>query len=374
MNACYNQCCGLRRLGHEVTVCTSDAAEDSLVEAASVQGVHVVRFPTNIDFSQFKVTPAMKEWVSGQSGRFDIVHLHGFRTYQNIVAARHASRQGLPFVLQPHGTYPRILEKKIMKLAFDMVWGQGIIRRCSRVIAVSRKESRALVSDGVDPDRIEVIPNGIADDLQNLSRRGRFRDKIGVIDKKIVLFVGRIHRIKGIDLLVEAFSRVHGQVDEVQLVIVGPDDGHKRNLESRIASLGIRDRVTFVDFIEDVREAYADSDVVVYPGSYEIFGMVPFEALLSGVPVIVTRSSGCGEIVDEVGCGHVLEQVNPDALAQAIEHVLQNPEESLEETRRGMRFVKENLNWDGISRRLVRVYTDCINHSGQTRRGSRAEK
>jgi glycosyltransferase involved in cell wall biosynthesis len=73
-----------------------------------------------------------------------------------------------------------------------------------------------------------------------------------------------------------------------------------------VEQLGLSDKVRFIGFMSPLAAAYQDADVLVYPSTYEIFGLVPFEALLCGTPVIVTDDCGCGEIIKEAGCGYLV--------------------------------------------------------------------
>jgi len=123
------------------------------------------------------------------------------------------------------------------------------------------------------------------DAFYNLPESGSFKRKHGLIGKKIVLYLGKITPRKGVDFLVKAFSRM-GAADTV-LVIAGNDMGFRSQVEKIVRETGVMNQVIFTGLLtgNDKLSAYRDADVLVYPAIHEIFGLVPFEAMLCGAPV-----------------------------------------------------------------------------------------
>ena len=124
--------------------------------------------------------------------------------------------------------------------------------------------------------------------------------------------------------------------------------------------MGIGNKVKFVDYISNVSEAYADADLLVYPAIYEIFGLVPFEAIICGTPVIVTDDSGCGEIVKEADCGYLVRYGDVESLKNQILYVLNNPDEAKKKVMQGQKYIYNNLTWDKIVTKVEEVYENCI--------------
>ena len=144
------------------------------------------------------------------------------------------------------------------------------------------------------------------------------------------MFLGRIHWIKGIDILTEAFARVTARRPDALLAIAGPDDGYRGTLETLSARLGIQDRVLFTGFLGGAHKlsALVDADVVVQTSRYEQGAWAPIEAVLCGTPIIVSDNSGAGEDVRRMDAGYLVEFGNVGDLAGKIEHVLDRPEEA----------------------------------------------
>ena len=178
---------------------------------------------------------------------FDVIHMQNFRTYQNIIFHKLAKKYKIPYILQAHGSLPRIMGKKGLKYLFDIFFGYKILRNASMVIASTKIEAEQYKKMGVDENKIEIIPNGFnQSEYENLPDKDVFKEKYGIkSNEKIVLYLGRLHKIKGIDLLVEAFSNLICKMDDVKLVIAGPDDGFLSTLRAQIEDLKIGNRIIF---------------------------------------------------------------------------------------------------------------------------------
>jgi glycosyltransferase involved in cell wall biosynthesis len=295
---------------------------------------------------------------------FDIVHIHDFRTLLSIACHHYSALDKVPYVIQPHGSITPFFEKKKLKKIYDALWGSMILRDASRVISVSNKEAEQCKEMGVKSDRIRIIPNGI--DFSRLLNReaveGKsFREKNDIPDNaKVVLFLGRIHPAKRIELLIDAFSLLINEMNDLILLIVGPDGGGMQPLQEKIRNLGITDRVRFSDYVDNVGDVYLSADVLVNPPNTEIFGFVPFEALMCGTPIIVAKGSGTSEILSEANSGCVVDCKNASELKNTIRYVLEHPDESKELAEIGRRYVLRNFAFESVAERVEKVYEECL--------------
>jgi glycosyltransferase involved in cell wall biosynthesis len=315
------------RRGHEIVVYTSDVKDDcsrvtnDVKELDEIQ-VHCFRSVGLITVRKMKlfITPDIIRTVKSDIQRFDIVHLHECRTFQNIVVHHYAKKYGVPYVLQAHGSLPRIMAKQRLKWIYDVLFGYRLLRDASKVIALSRVEAEQYKDMSVPEEKIAIIPNGIdLSEYADLPPKGCFREKFGIKEEeKIVLYLGRIHRIKGLDILVKAFAKVIEDLDDVRLVVVGPDDGYLGELKALINALRIEDNVLILGplYGDDKLEAYIDADVYVLPSRYETFPMSLLEAVACGTPVILTENCGVAEYFrDKVG---LVVDLNADHLREAL--------------------------------------------------------
>src|SRR5262249_41251912 len=142
----------------------------------------------------------------------------------------------------------------------------------------------------------------------------------------LVVFLGQLTPRKRLDVVVRAFAAL--RAPGARLVIAGNDMGALRSARALVHALALGDRVVFTGLLRgrERLDLLADADVVVYPSQDEVFGLVPLEALLCGVPVVVADDCGCGEVIASVGGGEVVAVGDARALAAAIDGLLAAPE------------------------------------------------
>src|SRR5439155_17348838 len=205
-----------------------------------------------------------------------------------MMAAYHLRRAGVPYVLAPNGTAPRIERRQFAKRIFDALEGGRVLGGASRVLAVSEAERRQLLDLGVDGRRIRVIPNPV--DLEEFAppiAAGHFRQRFSIPAGPLIVFLGRLTPRKRLDLVIEAFARLRRS--DASLVIAGNDMGAGGAARALAGALGVERRTWFTGLLQgrERLEALADADVMVYPSADEIFGLAPLESILSGTPVVV---------------------------------------------------------------------------------------
>lgn len=353
--------------GHDVTVYTTDALDKSSRlrsggKTLDIDGIKVYYFKNlsnNLAFNHHLfISPSMISTMRRESQNFDILHLHNFRGFQSLVAHHYAKKHGIPYVLQAHGEIPRVAQKQMLKKLFDLFTGYKILRDASKVIAVTPMEAEQYKSMGISKGKIEIVPNGIdLSEFENLPPRGEFRKKWGINDnQKMILNLGRIHKVKGLDLLAEAFAKLSNNLKDVKLVIAGPDDGYLPTLEKLIKELRIEGKVLLTGILygQEKLKAYVDADVFVNPRADEIFGLVFLEACACGTPVICSTGCGIADIIDgQVG---IAVPYDRDQLSSAIQHMLDDDKLRREFGERGKLLVRERFNWEKVAELIEDLY------------------
>ncbi len=361
----------LTKRGHDVTVFTTDTlnSQSRINEPAThMEGIDVYRFrnfSNNLAAKNLAIAPGMALTLKKIIKEFDVVHIHEYRSFQTIAACHYAEKYNIPYVLQPHGSLPRIIEKQDLKKIYDVVWGNDILKYASKIIAVSGNEVEQFRQAGIPDEKITVIPNGVNYiSPTSLPPTGQFREQYGIHEKHIILYAGRLHKIKGIDFLIHSFnSFVRSWTgDDVALVIVGPDNGYRSVLEDLVEQLDLSATVKFIGYISPLAAAYQDADILVYPSVYEIFGLVPFEALLCGTSVIVTDDCGCGEIIEEAGCGYLVHYGDVAGLGEALRSTLEQPDVNRRMVEAGRRYIEEHLAWGSVVKQVEEMYEGCVRH------------
>lgn len=301
--AAYELARALAKRGNQMTVLTTDSAGDSRIKdegrgrhvTHKFDGLEVHYYPNlsnRLAFGQRIFLPiGMRPDIRNHLDRADVVHIHEFRSLLTVIASKAAKRGHLPYVVSPHGGL-RYLGKEIPKRMFDFVWGKQVLANAAAVAVVSEYERKEAASFNVSPKQIRLLPNPIViEEFDKLPAAGSFKSRRRLAGR-IILFLGRLHWVKGGDLLVKAFAQL--KHPDLQLVIAGPDDGQKTELMQIVESHRLSECVVFTGFLDSTEklEALIDADVVVVPSRSEVFSITATESLLCGTPVIV--SSCCG--------------------------------------------------------------------------------
>jgi len=323
----------LVRRGHQVTVyCTNRLDREHKIAPRTIeredQGVRVVyhntwfmtRWRGNYGPS---LSPGMVRYLYREGKRFDIIHINEARAFTTLTAALFAQAAHIPYIIQAHGSFVFGLRSHHLKRIYDKLIGQRIYSMASKVIALRPEEIAECESVGIPRHKIIVIGNGI--DLttwQVLKEDGiGFRKRFGIpIDAHLVLFLSRLDKKKGPDLLVEALAQI--KTPNVYCVFAGPDDGYQQYAQQLAINYGLSDRVIFTGLLKDgeIQAAYAAADVFVLPSRFDTFPMAIVEALASGLPVITTETCQIAELIREKA--GLVTQVDSIAIANALHRII----------------------------------------------------
>jgi glycosyltransferase involved in cell wall biosynthesis len=177
----------------------------------------------------------------------------------------------------------------------------------------------------------------------------------------MLLYLGRIHKAKGLDLLLNSFADVLKSRSEVKLVIVGPDDGFKNDLELQAKNLEISDSIFFTGpmYGADKLSAYVDSDIFVLPSHYEAFGLTILEAWACHVPIIITERCEIAKVASQ---GGLVVKHRKENLKEAILKLISDDKLRKSLGDRGAELVNNRFNWKMIVCDIEAVYQECVNN------------
>jgi glycosyltransferase involved in cell wall biosynthesis len=359
--AAYRLAEALQRLGHEVTVLTTDVWNarsrfpgNGCAATAPFRVIRVPNLSNKIAYRFHFYSPlGILKYAERELVRSDILHLHTFRNLHNDFLARLAERQGIPYVLTAHGTIPRIERFLAIKWLYDILLGRWQLQNAAGYVAVTEAEQLRMEKWGIGKNRIQVISGGVDDPTP--VRQGAFRKSMQIPDnEKVILYLGRIRKGKGIQHLVRALALLSGRV---RLVIGGADAGYAGRLKKEVADAGLAARVLWPGHLDDRRkyEAFADADVTVCPSPDRVFAQVALESLSAGTPVVVCDRDGCAEVVRSVGGGSLVSPDDPKALAEAVDRQLSGGRDRDEMAARAAR-VRSLYNWNDVAARTVQFY------------------
>ena len=331
--------------------------------AKKLEGVDFIICKSFFDKLGFSIMPSMVWKLIKVSKDIDVVHMHVFRTFQNVILYFFCKIYSIPYVMDAHGAVPYHENKRFLKKIFDFVIGKRILRDAKVLVAetdVGRQEYIEIMPE-LDKNEIIILsPPFDTDEFIDLPQRGAFRTKFNLgSERKIVMFLGRIHYIKGNDFLIKGFAEALKKRDDLFLVLVGPDDGHMKECKDLVNNLGINNQVLFTGFLggEHKNSALVDAEIVVQLSRFEQGAWAPLEGVLCKTPIIVTADTGTGEDVKRLNAGYLVDFDNNEMLAQTIIDILNDYEDAKKLTLTARDFIIENLSMNA----RIGEYTELYN-------------
>ena len=296
-------------VGHKAEIATCDQPSSSFLEELDV----AARGFGPASDSSYHSCPALGAWLMENATSFDALVSHGLWQYPSVSVRKAARSAGKPYFVYPHGMldpwfksqYP---VKHLKKMLFWWL-RQGRILRDAKAVCFTTDEERRLARGTFRPYSCnEVVTGlGVADPPSNSDAQTKaFFDKFpNLRGKRKLLFLGRIHRKKGIDLLLKAFEELSTADDH--LVVAGPSEDGFFAEELVRASSAFADRITWAGMIQgDVKwGALRTADSLILPSHQENFGMVVAEALAVGTPVLITDKVNLWREVEDDRAGKV---------------------------------------------------------------------
>jgi len=355
--------------GHQVTVYTTDGFKSRLnVQTNSeidVDGARTYYFKNLSNFTTrkliFPIPYHLVSAIKNNVKKFDVIHIHEHRTFAAIVASHYAKKHKIPYVIHGHGSISTEVYMKIPKIIFDNLFGYRIIKNAHLLLAVSQQEANHYRKIVGNKNNIIVLYNGM--DINNFDKKtipGKFKDQYNITDD-IILYLGRLNKIKGIDFALSAFAELIKEKQNVKFVIIGSDDRYEPFLKKIVNELNIADKVIFIGFIEEKYKqmAFSDAGLFIHTvlGGMGGVGLAPLEAILCGTPVVVTLE--CGEVIDQCDCGYIVNYGDIEGLKEIMKLVLEKPKD-LSKINRGIDYIHNNLTWDKYTDKLEQLYQNII--------------
>jgi glycosyltransferase involved in cell wall biosynthesis len=347
-------------LGHQVSVFTTNCngpgvSDVPLGVPVDIDGVQVTYFPTGTPRRLYRA-PAMLPVLAERIGEFDLAHLHSVFLWPTMVTARAAKKAGVPFVLSPRGMLVGELiraKSGAIKRAWLNLFERRTIRDAAAIHFTATQEADDFAAMGLAARKAIILPNGVdpapasgdpAPDVAAAISGGRY-----------VLSLGRLNWKKNLPALIEAIAAVPG----IRLVIAGNDEeGHVEALRKAATEHGLGDRLSLLPrTVEgaDKEALFAHAAIFALPSLNENFGNTALEAMIRGVPVVVSSGAGVAEVVREAGSGLVAD---PDAtaLARAIRELADDPAKAAAMGEAGRRVATERYSWASVAERMVAAY------------------
>lgn len=351
------QCIGTQKAGAEMSFVVYEASkpyEDCLIK----NGVEMINLPNPQGKFERTWATKLKDHFYNCKDLPDILHFHGVWMPANYRIANFGIKHHIPYVINPRGDLEttRInynILKKWKKQVVWALWGKRIVNKAACVIATSEQERDSIRRLGVTSP-IAIIPNGIELDAFPNHIIHRYRGK------KIVLFLSRVNPIKGIELLLDAWSKIDPKLyDDWELHIAGNSDpkNYIHILEKKVNQLNLSKSVHFIGSItgEEKLRKYQDSNLFILPTLNENFGNVIAEAMMCECPVITTKNAPWG-CIDEEKCGWWINLSVEDIVTSLTEAMHMSDEERHELGQRGRKCIINRYSAQVVAKQTMEVY------------------
>jgi len=362
-------CKELGRRGHIIDVFTRthELIHDQIIEFG--QNARLIHFKAGDeeDTNRLKIYPHLSEFscqvdkFSRQNGyHYDLIHSHYWLS--GWVGRQLQQWWDIPHVTMFHtlGAVKNAVDTGIREPEVRIKSEKEIIKDCHRIIASTGREKDYLINYyNASPKTISIIPCGVNLDIFRIIEKEIARNRLGFNGERIILFVGRIVPIKGIDKLLMALTHLKN-IEQLRLLVIGGDKNCQdevNRLRRLSKNLKIESSVTFLGLVEQEKLPYfySAADICVFPSHYESFGLVTLESLACGTPVVATDVGGVQSVVRDGETGYIVLDNAPQLLAEKITLALSTPRAKTE----AICSIRESVfkfSWSNIAEATLQEY------------------
>ena len=368
--------------GNHVDVYTRfhDPEDPQVVDlCAGARVIHLKAGPydtTKQDLYQYipEFLNALYSFQRSEGLEYEIIHSHYWLSGRIGLALR--EKWNVPHVSTFHTLAKTKLRARAGERESDLrsATEKRVIDEADMLIVSTEQEKDDIVSlyDG-RRRAIEVVPAGVDLELFQPMDETYAKGVLGLSDKQVVLYVGRIEPLKGIDILLQSLAMLEEGLDTRLLIVGGSLEGDEEldRMKNMAEELGLGDRVTFTGSVSqtDLPIYYAAADVFVLPSHYESFGLVALEAMACGTPVVASRVGGLKTFIKHGESGYLIPWRCPDPFAQRIETLLAN--EALRKAMGAAARTKAlEMSWSGVAGVMLECYAGLMDDYWESATGA----
>ena len=301
---------------------------------------------------------------------YDIVHITAVWNFPVLAGSMVSYICKKPYIISPRGSiYEKtvnIKSKNKKQLYYNLV-AKHYLKRANAIHFTSEDEQGEILRFLGLRNFSFVVPNGIdLSEFKEFPDRGQFKKKYPVLrDKQYVLFLSRISKKKGLDILVESLKSLADEYNDLYLVIAGPDnEGYGKEVKKWLNDYGLVDRVIFTGMLtgKEKLQAFVDADVFVLSSYSENFGMAVVEAMACGTPVVISNKVGIFNEIEQNKAGIIVD-TNPESLYKGIKELLDDEHLRNRIAENGKRMVHEYYDIDKVADMMIRAYEGILKNA-----------
>jgi len=343
----------LKGKGVDVDVLTTTILRGSkkrLKRVETVDGIRVFRFDPIFSFGDFgQFWPLFIHILL--KGNYDAVHVHVYRHPHTLISVLICKLKKIPCIITTHSPFhpSKNLKRKILTLFFDKLF-KWYLKLFDKIILINDAEKERFE---FIKNKVEVIPIGIPKFFFT-KNKSKMKHK-----NKTILYVGRIHRSKGLEFLLKSAMKVKDK--SIKIVLVGPVEDEEYYAKLKKLTLNSRIDVKFLGKVERKKllKMYDNSHLVVIPSQYEAFGIVILEAFARGKPVIAVKSDGPSFLINHGENGFLIEYGDVKSATKYIRLLLRNKKLYKKISKNNIERAKQFI-WEKIAEKITMVYEEVV--------------
>jgi glycosyltransferase involved in cell wall biosynthesis len=361
----------LAKEGVEVTLLTTDSNGDNGQKPLDVplnrpiqqDGYEIIYFRC-APFRRYKFSLDLVKWLKNHASEFDLAHIHALFSPISSAAAMVCRQQNLPYILRPLGTLdPSDIQKKkqLKKLYVELIERRNLAGAAA-IHFTSDQEAKVSARFGTKT-RDLVIPLGVKPTQKNY--QSAIRSQMGIPeDLPLVLFMSRIDPKKGLNLLLPALEKLLDKWYKFHFVLAGTnpqDPDYEQKIKSQIENSPLRSHTTITGFVTGELKAslLQAADLFVLPSYYENFGIAVAEAMVAGIPVVISDQVHIWQQVSDSQSGWV-GTTDVSSMFELLQQALQNPQERQLRGVNAQKYALEHFSWDAIARQIIQAYQQIL--------------
>jgi glycosyltransferase involved in cell wall biosynthesis len=359
----------LAKAGAQVTVITTDSNGDSGQEPLNVplnvpikqDGYEIIYFRC-YPFRRYKFSLDLLKWLNSHAHEYDVAHIHALFSPVSSAAATVCRQKKLPYILRPLGTLdPADLQKKkqLKKLYVEIIERRNLAGAAA-IHFTSEQEAKISARFGVNTHDL-VIPLGVIP-LQKPVENTLLTQLEMPQGVPLILFMSRIEPKKGLDILIPALEKLLASGNNFHFVLAGTnpqDPDYEQQIKDKITNSSLRSHTTITGFVTGELKAslLQAADLFVLPSYYENFGIAVAEAMVAGVPVVISDQVHIWQQVHDSESGWV-GTTEVESLVELLQQALQNPQERQRRGINAQNYALENFSWDAIAQQMIQAYRE----------------